>query len=385
MAEKILIVDDDIDTLRLVGLMLQRQGYEISAASNGIQALAMVQAEHPDLILLDLMMPDIDGVEVTRRLRSADDTKDVPIIMFTAKTQVEDKIEGFEAGADDYLTKPTQPRELFVHVKAVLARTNKTKKTGPIGMPKGDRGYVVGVLAARGGLGVSTLVLNLGVALAQRYKKDVILGEFRPGQGIISLELGQTRADGLTHLLQLDPTAIDRRALDSELVSHSTGVRLLLASPQPRDAKYMNRPEVYEAIARQLAYMTRYLLLDLGSSLTPMVEQVVGLCNEIMVIVEPVPQTVLQTKALIEDLIDKGVPSDNVTTILVNRVRSGMQLSWSQVQDQLGRPVSMIFTPAPDLAYQASMKNIPMVLQQADSLTAQQFVKLAEKVAMKTN
>jgi DNA-binding response OmpR family regulator len=101
MAEKILIVDDDIDTLRLVGLMLQRQGYEISAASNGIQALAMAQRERPDLILLDLMMPDIDGVEVTRRLRSIDTTKDVPIIMFTAKTQVEDKILGFEAGADD--------------------------------------------------------------------------------------------------------------------------------------------------------------------------------------------------------------------------------------------------------------------------------------------
>ena len=107
--------------------MLQRQGYEISAASNGIQALAMAQSEHPDLILLDLMMPDIDGVEVTRRLRSNDATKDVPIIMFTAKTQVEDKILGFEAGADDYLTKPTQPRELFVHVKAVLSRTSKAK------------------------------------------------------------------------------------------------------------------------------------------------------------------------------------------------------------------------------------------------------------------
>lgn len=380
MAEKILIVDDDIDTLRLVGLMLQRQGYEISAASTGIQALAMAQSEHPDLILLDLMMPDIDGVEVTRRLRSNDATKDVPIIMFTAKTQVEDKILGFEAGADDYLTKPTQPRELFVHVKAVLSRTSKAKKTGPMGIPKGDRGYVAGVMAARGGLGVSTLVLNLGITLVQDYKKEVILAEFRPGQGTISLELGHTRADGLTHLLQFDPAGINSKVLEAELVTHSSGLRLLLASPQPRDARYMNDKGIYEAIARQLAYMAPYLLIDLGASFTPIVDQVVGLCNEVLIVVEPVPQTVLQTKSLIDDLLEKGIASDSINVVLVNRIRSGMQLSWSQVQDQLGRPISVIFTPAPDLAYQASLKNIPMVLQQSDSLTAQQYAKLAEKV-----
>ena len=106
MAEKILVVDDDIDTLRLVGLMLQRQGYQIVAASNGQQALQMAHAEKPDLILLDVMMPDMDGYEVTRRLRADTQTNTIPIIMFTAKTQVDDKVTGFEAGADDYLAKP---------------------------------------------------------------------------------------------------------------------------------------------------------------------------------------------------------------------------------------------------------------------------------------
>ncbi|RPI97270.1 MAG: response regulator, partial [Chloroflexi bacterium] len=125
MPEKILIVDDDVDTLRLVGLMLQRQGYQIVAANNGHQALTMAQSEKPDLILLDVMMPDMDGYEVTRRLRGSATTSSIPIIMFTAKSQVDDKVTGFDVGADDYLTKPTQPRELFAHVKAVLARGRK--------------------------------------------------------------------------------------------------------------------------------------------------------------------------------------------------------------------------------------------------------------------
>ena len=101
MPEKILVVDDDIDTLRLVGLMLQRQGYQIVAANNGHQALTMAQAEKPDIILLDVMMPDMDGYEVCRRLRSSNVTAPIPIIMFTAKSQVDDKVTGFEAGADD--------------------------------------------------------------------------------------------------------------------------------------------------------------------------------------------------------------------------------------------------------------------------------------------
>ena len=122
MNEKILIVDDDLDTLRLIALMLQRQGYQTITTDNGPEALTLSVSERPDLILLDVMMAGMDGYEVTRQLRANPITSNLPIIMFTAKAQVNDKVMGFEVGVDDYLTKPTQPRELFAHVKAVLAR-----------------------------------------------------------------------------------------------------------------------------------------------------------------------------------------------------------------------------------------------------------------------
>ena len=343
----------------------------------------MAQSEHPDLILLDVMMPDIDGVEVTRRLRSNEVTRDVPIIMFTAKTQVEDKILGFEAGADDYLTKPTQPRELFAHVKAVLARTAKARPSVPTPQAAAqvsERGHVVGILAVRGGLGVSTLSLNLGVALHETYNKEVVVSEFRPGKGTISLELGYLRPEGMTHLLQKKPSEIDAPTVDAELTAHSPGLRLLLASPQPREAKYINHVENFEAIARQLMYLGKYIILDLGTSLSPMASKVVPLCDEIIVAVEPVPQTLAQSKALLDDLVDMGIGSGRISVVVVNRSRSGMQLSWSQVQEQLGRNIAVIFTPAPELAYQASTNNMPMILQQPESLTSQQFTKLAELV-----
>lgn len=381
MAEKILVVDDDLDTLRLVGLMLERQGFEIVAASSGHQALSLAEKERPDLVLLDVMMPDMDGVEVTRRLRVSPIVKDVPIIMFTAKTMVEDKIEGFEAGADDYLTKPTQPRELFAHVKAVLARVRKSSAVAA--SPSSERGYVIGVLAARGGLGVSTLALNLGISLHNHVKKSVVVAEFRPGQGTISLEVGHLRPEGLNRLLQSHPDKIDLRAVEMELTTHTSGVRFLLASPQPLDARYMVADENFELIARNLSYLTQYTVIDLGTTLSPIAERVSPLCDQVILVVEPVPQTLQQTQALIADLGEIGIGEGRISLVLVNRVRSGMQLSWSQVQDKLGCNIEVIFTPAPELAYQASTNNVPMVIQQPDSLTAQQFAKLSEKIVQK--
>ena len=180
MAEKILVVDDDLETLRLVGMMLQRSGYEILAASSGNQALAIAESEKPDLILLDIMMPDMDGIDVTRRLRSNASTQDLPVIMFTAKTQVDDKVSGFEAGADDYLTKPIEPRELVARVKAVLSCASKARPA-PAEAPR--RGFSIGVMSPRGGLGVSTLAINLGIALYRREKTGCNRGGVpaRPG------------------------------------------------------------------------------------------------------------------------------------------------------------------------------------------------------------
>src|SRR5512136_949819 len=159
MVEKILIIDDDLDTLKLVGLMLQKQGYLIVAANNGPQGLTQAEAENPDLILLDVMMPEMDGYEVTKRLRANALTANTPILMFTAKTQLDDKVTGFEAGADDYLTKPTHPSELIAHVKALLSRASKGPAAAVAATPSEAMAYTIGVVAARGGQGVSTLAV----------------------------------------------------------------------------------------------------------------------------------------------------------------------------------------------------------------------------------
>jgi MinD-like ATPase involved in chromosome partitioning or flagellar assembly len=209
------------------------------------------------------------------------------------------------------------------------------------------------------------------------------VAEYRPGQATISLDLGYLNSEALNHLLQRKPSDIDARLVESGLIAHPSGVRLLLASPQPRDAQYLSALPNFEAITRQLLHLASFVVFDLGPSLTPLADKLLNFLDEIIIVTEPFSQTLLQTKALLEDLAFKGIGDSRIDVVLVNRVRTGLQLSWSQVQEQLGRSVSVNFTPAPDLAFDASTKNSPMVVYQPDSLTAQQFMKLAEKVAQR--
>ena len=117
--KKVLVVDDDIKTVELVTLYLKRDGYRVVTAYEGKEALRLAREAHPDLIVLDLMLPGIDGLEICRTLRQ---DSDVPIIMLTAMTTDEDRLRGLDLGADDYVTKPFSPRELAARVRAVLRR-----------------------------------------------------------------------------------------------------------------------------------------------------------------------------------------------------------------------------------------------------------------------
>jgi CheY-like chemotaxis protein len=383
MAEKILIVDDEVDTLRLVGLMLERQGYEIVAAENGEQALAALENEKPDLILLDVMMPGMDGFEIARHIRGNSETENIPIIMFTAKVQVEDKVTGLEAGADVYLTKPTQPKELFAQVKVLLARSKKSLTTP---LPKdSDRGYLVGVLAAKGGLGVSSLVVNLGIAIYRLTRKDVLIADFRPGSGDISTDLGYMSPEGLNHLLEREPASIKAEDIENEVIIHPAGIRLLLSSQHPMDAVQINKVDSFKAIAKHLPYLADYTIIDLGSSLLSATQSLTKICDELLIVIEPSQMNIRQTKILIEDLYSLGVGEGRMRIALVNRVRSSVQMNWSQVQEQLGKKIDTIFTPAPELAFQASLSNTPMMVLQAGSITTQQFEKLAASITQFTN
>jgi two-component system, OmpR family, phosphate regulon response regulator PhoB len=173
---KILVVDDEEDIVNLITLHLEREGHEVITAGTGPLALASALEQLPDLIVLDLMLPGINGKDVCKALRADSRTRSIPIVMLTAKSQAHDRISGLEQGADDYLTKPFSPRELLLRIQAVLRRVTK----------------------------VTTV-------------SDIISGEFRLDRQLMQLFIGQQRVEltalefKLLTVLMSNPGAIHSR------------------------------------------------------------------------------------------------------------------------------------------------------------------------------
>lgn len=373
MAEKILVVDDDLDSLKLIGLMLQRNGYEVIAANAGNQAIAKATSDRPDLIILDVMMPDMNGYEVCRRLRKNADTKAIPIIMFTAKTLIDDKVAGFEAGADDYLTKPTHPAELASRVKAILARNVAQRPTTV------NRGTTIGVLGAKGGVGTTTIALNIAAARLMAGDNPVV-ADFRLGNGSLGLLLGFSNAHGMANVLSKPIDEIKPRLIESEITTHSSGLRTLLSSARPQEA-YLDYPiENQLATITALRTMGRPLIFDLGYGLSTNLLRLQADMDHLIVVVDATSTTLSIARELIVELEAHRPEHSKLHVVVVNRAASSNPPSWNEVEQMVGREIRGIISLASELVSQATQVHSPVVLYQPTAIASSQIIKLAEDI-----
>lgn len=379
MAEKILIVDDDVDSLRLIALMLQRHGYEVGAANSGNQALSKAEAEKPNLIILDVMMPDMNGLEVCRRLRANPNTNKIPIIMFTAKTLIDDKVKGFEAGADDYLTKPTHPAELASRVKAILARSaaKQAEAAGGAAAPSlRQRTPAIGVIGAKGGVGTTTVALNLASALLQQGETPVV-ADFCLGVGSLGLLIGAGRSQSMARILSKPANEINAQAVQGELASHQSGLRALVSSARPKEAQLNVTIESAMATVNAVRALARPAIFDLGHGLNAITSKVQADLEKLIMVVEPNSVTLAMAREIIQD-IEAESGGGRINVVVVNRAQSSLQTPWHEVENILGRDVKAIISAAPELAFQATENKMPMVLLQPTAIVSGQFIKLAE-------
>jgi len=142
---RILVVDDEIDISTVLSVTLRRAGFDVRTAGDGVEAIESIRQDPPDLVILDVMMPRADGLETLKRIREHGPTTHLPVIMLSAKTQLADKIRGFERGADDYVAKPFEPSEMLVRVQSLLKRTALARLTAPLLGVLGDWSSAEGV------------------------------------------------------------------------------------------------------------------------------------------------------------------------------------------------------------------------------------------------
>jgi DNA-binding response OmpR family regulator len=371
MKAKILIVDDEPMLLRLVGYALHKEGYETVIAKQGEEALGKVRAERPDLVILDIMLPDMDGIEVCRRLRAGPETTTLPIMMLSARGQVPDKIMGLRAGADEYMTKPIHPEELVARVEALLERTHRLCQT--------RLGKALGFIGAKGGVGTTTVALNIAVALAKR-EKTTIAVELRPYFGTFSLQLGQASTQNLGGLLALEPEAIDERELNIRLTNHSTGLRILFG-PQKVDQYREIRPDQAEAVVTGLIRIADYTIVDLPCCPSSASQAALRRCNFAVLVVEPEPSCVQAAKVTLELLKSWGVSGGLVGSVIVNRTASAMPMKFDEIASQLDCRVIGVVQLATEACLSAQKRGVPLVASQPDNPASANLTELADKLS----
>src|SRR5512139_4035438 len=219
MTQTILVVDDDLDTLTLIGLTLQRRGFTVLKAQSGPEALENLHTDLPDLMIVDVMMPHMDGYEVCRAVKADSRTAHLPVVMLTAKAQTASQLEGFRAGAVDYITKPVHPQDLVARIASVLKRAQTAQaEPGP---------SIIAIAGAKGGVGATTITVNVAAALAARHRTLLIDLE---ASGTDAIHLGLEPQHGLGDLVELESGPNEPAALQQVITPHNSGLQLVAAA-----------------------------------------------------------------------------------------------------------------------------------------------------------
>lgn len=362
MAAKILIVDDDQNVQRLLQYTLKQEGYDVVVAADGAEGFRLWGAEAPDLILLDVMLPKLDGYQVATKIRTEEGSSShVPIIMLTAEREVEQKVRGLKAGADDYLIKPFHPAELMARIKSLLARF--APKDVMLARP--PLGRTLAFYGAKGGVGTTTIAINLAIALHRELGRKVALvdGNLQFGDHRVFLDLGLDRKSIVDIVTS---PSIDADLIRQVLVKHDSGIDLLLAPPSPETAELV-RPEHLPMITEALRNHYDYVVVDIDKRLDDVNLGVMEAADAIFVVMTADLSCLKNVRLILETVDHLGYPSQKVQLVL-NRSNAFTGINVKNAEGALRRTIDHQIVNEYRGAISALNSGAPFMFMKADSV-----------------
>lgn len=332
--DSILIVDDDPATLKWLNAVLTREGYQVHSAETGAQALALFRAQRPQLIILDLTLPDMDGLEVCRQLRDEPQGDQTWILVLSARDRPEDIVRTLKAGADDYVPKRGGADvELFAKLKAMLQRPRREPA---------KQGKIVSLYSPKGGSGTSTLAVNLAYALTQvAPTQSVLLVDLVFPLGSIALMLDLPTTHTLARLSREFVNCSPNPKVISEYVLR-VAPHSFYALSSANDLQEAQSLEINQIapIFHTLRAMYDYIVVDFGRSLSRITIPVLELSDLILVIVTPDIAAAALTRRSLEYLDSLNIPQTRLA-LVQNRTVSRSWMSKEDLERAVGRPILM--------------------------------------------
>jgi pilus assembly protein CpaE len=371
--ESILLVDDDRLIQKMVSTHLERAGYRMGVAGNGVEALALVREHVPDLIITDVRMPELNGLELTARLRRHHLTARVPIIMFSSEASANDMVVGYSSGADEYLPKPFEIAVLEAKIQSLLRRSRPVPVVGT------ERGKLITFAHGKGGVGTTTLAVNVAIAMSVSSAGTVGLldlnVEFGNDAMFLDLRPEYTLAD--LEKYSAEQVAADPEVFNRFVTRHRSDVRLVIAADAPERAELVTLPAVQLAIDR-MRRDNAFLVIDTPASFTERTLLAIDASDLICLVTSPSLPSMKATLDCIKVFAKLGVAETKMLLIYNHSTTDGASID--QAMKFFGRAPDFVVPRSVNLDHAANSGR-PLIESNPPDPWAADLKGLAGKIA----
>lgn len=366
MNKKILIIENDPTAMRLTEFTLKQRGYQVLATCNGLEGIITAQKEEPDLIILDIMLPGIDGFEVCKRLRAGTQTSQIPILIISGKTQQEDIAAGFRAGADDYLPKPAAPSEIVSKVESLVSK----KAAG--------KAKTIAFIRPDESLGTTMILANVAAVFLEQ-GKQVTLVDMATNQRDSSQDTIFSQSPGR---VILETVSTSNTKTEPAIEVLPSGVRILHVDDASKHEGDTSEHSI--SLLQNIGKVNDYLLVDLTLKSTPFSRTILTNCDLVVVLSDYKISDIAKTKNTVTLLLFLGITPEKIAMLLVDMEGKFPSVSLGNVKPYM--EVNLGITLAGAISYDAKMHqlsyldNPPIIQANPDCKLAQDIKQIAQYI-----
>ncbi|WP_420642052.1 response regulator [Candidatus Leptofilum sp.] len=337
---RVLVIDDDRLIRRVVKKALSDLNYEVVETEDGLEALKRIKSIRPDAVIVDKMMPGIDGFEVTRRLRREPELAHIPILVLTGESDLQEKLAAFEAGADDYVCKPFAAAELAARLTVLLRRAKALEAAQAQTLSQSDQGRMIAVHSLRGGIGTSSLASNLAVGLRSLWQNATLLMDMVPNAGqqamMLNMPVKRTWAD----LNMIPPEELDVNTLSAITRQHDSGLHLIASPKLPSDAEGVTASH-FDIALKFLKNRYDYIVADLPHNFSSLTLEVLEAADYILLVTAPEIASVRAASIALETYKQLNYPEEKIKVVL-NWTFERDGLAHDAIESALHAPIQLV-------------------------------------------
>jgi pilus assembly protein CpaE len=358
----ILAIDDEQIYLKMIAHALKPLGYEVQFATNGKQGITTAVASQPDVIISDVMMPEMNGYEMTKNLRRDPRFSQTPILILTSQAELGDKLLAFEAGADDYMSKPFEPAELVARLEG-----------------GSDAARVFCVHSLRGGAGCSSFAVNLAVGLWELWNKPTILIDSVQTAGQIAVMINSSLKRTWVDIADVTADELDFEYLDTIIGKHQNGIHFITGPTTPISAE-MVKKDTIQASIELVSPRYDYVVCDLPHDFSEISVTLLNAAETIILLLAPEMASIRAAVAALNVYKRLGYEDDKIKVVL-NWTFKSPGLDQEQIERALSIPINLIVPHAPEQFIVALNLGMPILLHSPESQISTIFENIAYRLS----